>query len=120
MGDIDVMHHQVGEDPAAKIPEPAPIAETVFVERLIGSGPQKSLPIDRLGIDAVIPLWPPIGIAIPGEMHFADFAERSAAENVVGFEKLRHAPLLHPDLNHQIGTFSLRRDHRLPLLDPMG
>ena len=52
--DVDLVDHQVGENAAAEIPEPAPIAKAVFVERLIGARAQKLLPIDRLGIDVVL------------------------------------------------------------------
>ena len=35
VGDVDEVDHQVGEDAAAEIPEPAPVAEAVLVERLL-------------------------------------------------------------------------------------
>ena len=32
VGDVEPVDHQVGEDAVAEIPEPAPIAEAIFVE----------------------------------------------------------------------------------------
>ena len=37
VGDVDLVDHQVGEDAAAEIPEPAPVAEAVLVERLLAA-----------------------------------------------------------------------------------
>ena len=52
VGDVDPVDHQVGEEAAAEIPEPAPVAEAVLVERLVGGVAEEVLPGDLAGIDA--------------------------------------------------------------------
>src|SRR5262249_24857312 len=94
VGDVDVMDHEVGEEAAAKIPEPAPVAEAVFVERLLAGGAQEHRPIERGGIDAEGALGAALGVAIPTEADLANLAERACADELASFDELGHAALL--------------------------
>ena len=70
--------HQVGEDAAAEIPEPAPVAKAILVERLLAGAAEEPLPVDRRGIDVVLVAGPARRVAVPGEVHLVDLAELAA------------------------------------------
>ena len=63
---VDVMHHQVGEDAAAEVPEPAPLAELVFVEGLVLRFAQPGFPVDVAGVQLIRRTHPAVVIAVPG------------------------------------------------------
>ena len=113
MGDIEQMHHQVGQDAAAKIPEPAPIAKAILIERLLRRIAEKSLPIDRLADRCPSLRIMPRLIAVPGQMHLVNLAELAATDDLSRLLKLRHAALLHADL-HDAAVLVLRVDDGRP------
>ena len=51
VGDVDPVDHQIGQDAAAEVPEPAPVSEPIFVKRLVGRIAQEILPGDLLRVD---------------------------------------------------------------------
>ena len=65
---VDEMHHEIGEDAAAEIPEPAPIAKAIFIEPLRGRVAEEGFPIYCFGIDVEFVAADAVGIAVPGEM----------------------------------------------------
>ncbi len=112
IGHVHPMHHEVREDAAAEIPEPAPIAKAIFVERLILSVAEEVFPNERLGIDVQFAELMPQLVAIPSEMDFMDVAQRAVFDDLPGLLQVRHAPLLHADL-HDALVIVLRIDHGL-------
>ncbi len=81
---VDPVDHQVGEDAAAKIPEPAPVAEAVLVERLVRArcpGTASNRPSwDRCSDSAAAAA---VGVAVPGEMHLVNLAELAGLDDLV-------------------------------------
>src|SRR5205085_11475169 len=73
--DVDPVDHQIGEDAAAKVPEPAPLPEAILVERLVFGRAEEPLPIDRFGVDVEVRPGEAGGVAIPGEVNFVNLAE---------------------------------------------
>ena len=101
MGDVDVMDHQVVEHAAAEIPVPAPLPESIRIEWLLARGSQPRLPVHRRRIDVVLGS-PARGVAIPGQVHFANLAQLSRLHDLVSFLELRHTALLHSDLHDPV------------------
>jgi len=114
MHDVDVMHHQVGEDAAAEVPEPAPLAELVFVEGLVLRFAQPGFPVDVAGVQLIRRTHPAVVIAVPGQVHFVDLAKLPGPYDFQPLLEVRHAALLHPDL-HDAVVAGLRRDDRCAL-----
>src|SRR5205085_2066462 len=76
-----------------------PLAEAVWVERLLPRGAEEPLPVDALGVDAVLEALGAGGIAVPGAVDLVDRADRAALEQLVRLDDVRHAPLLRADLH---------------------
>src|SRR5262249_46647108 len=82
-----------------EIKEPAPVAESVFVERLFAGVAHERFPIDALGIDALGPLAHAVAVAVPGEMHLVDLAEPAGFHDLIALLNVRHAALLRAHLD---------------------
>ena len=79
VGDVDPVDHQVGEEAAAEVPEPAPVAEAILVERLVGGVPEEVLPGDLAGIDArASALKRGRAAAVPAQVDLEDLADPAA------------------------------------------
>ena len=100
MGDVDPVDHQVGEQAAAEIPEPAPVAEAVLIERLVGGVPDEVLPGDLSGIDTERPA-PKSGrpTSVPAQVDLEHLTDPSRLDQLARLLNVGHAPLLHADLN---------------------
>src|SRR5205807_28377 len=72
--DVNEMHHQIGQDAPAEVPEPAPVPIAKFVERLVRSIAEERLPVKRLRVDCrpAAPETVNPGVAVPGEVNFVD------------------------------------------------
>ena len=100
VGDVDPVDHQVGEHAAAEVPEPAPVAEAILVERLVGSVAEEVFPGDLPGIDAQRPALKPCRAAsVPAQVDLENLADPAALDQLARLLDVGHAPLLHADLH---------------------
>ena len=100
VGHVDPVDHQVGEQPAAEIPEPAPVPEPVFVERLVGRVTEEVLPGHLTGIDARrLAPKPRRAAAVPAQVDLENLADPPGLDQLARFLDVRHAALLHADLD---------------------
>src|SRR5262245_57907300 len=95
MGHVDPVHHEVGEDAAAEVPEPAPVSKAIFVERLIRRGGAAAAyerrPVDRLWIDTLRTASHATGvIPVPCEMNLVHGADAARLEHFVCLLNVRH------------------------------
>jgi len=112
MGHVDPVDHQVGEQPAAEVPEPAPVSEAILIERLRGSRPKEVLPGHLTGIDPQRRAVKPRGAAaVPAQVDLENVTDPSALDQLARFLDVGHAPLLHADL-YDLPVPILRRDDR--------
>ena len=79
------------------------------IERLLFGVAQKLLPADRIGIDFRGGPLPKDRVAVPCQVHFVNLAEHAGLDNLEPLEELRHAALLHADLNDPL-AFVLSAD----------
>src|SRR5439155_11554680 len=102
--DIDEVNHEIRQDAAPEVPEPAPLSKTVLVERLRRRRPEKLFPVDRTRVYPQGSAGAPKRVAVPGEVHLVDVAELARAHDLARLLELRHAPLLHADLDDPTRT----------------
>jgi hypothetical protein len=109
MNDVHPMDHQVGEDSAAEIPEPAPFDHAVGIERLVGRVAEKPLPINECGVDFDVAgaSWL---VSIPREMDFSNRAKLSRTKDLPSLLQVWHTSLLHADLNDDAALFLRLKD----------
>ena len=86
VGDVDPVHHQIGEKAAAEIPEPAPVAEAILIERLVGRRPRKSFQATWRGST---PCGPRCGAgraaSVPAQVDLEDLADPPALDQSRAF-----------------------------------
>src|SRR5207237_153662 len=97
MSDVDPVDHEVGEDAVAEIPEPAPVAELVVVERLLWGVAEEALPVEAFDIDVLRSAADAVAVAVPGEVNLVDRAEPAGGDQFLGADDVRHATLLGAD-----------------------
>ena len=99
MGDVDPVDHQVGEEAAAEVPEPAPVTKAVLVEGLRAR--RRGTPSSRpLRIDAQRrSCGTRSAVAVPGQVDLDDLAEPAGLDQLAGLLNVRHAALLRADLD---------------------
>jgi len=85
--------------PPPKVPEPAPVAEAILVERLARRAAEEGRPVHGARIDAERIAADAVAVAVPGEPHLRHPPEPAGADQFARLNDLRHAALLRPDLH---------------------
>jgi hypothetical protein len=115
---VHPVQEQIGERAAAEIPEPAPVAVTLGVERLIGRGAQEHLPIELGGVDRRARVASQQVILIPIGADESHLAQTAVGHNFARLLEVRPAALLHAGLDHAL-RFGDGLEQRRALFDAM-
>src|SRR5262249_56801297 len=104
-----------GEHPPAKSPNPSPVPDPDFIEGLIGGAAEEILPGDLAGVAAHRRPPEPRGAAsVPAQVDLEDLADPTRLDQLAGLLDVRHAPLLHADLDDSAVTILSIGDRRAP------
>ncbi len=116
VGDVGLVHQQIGRDAARVVPVQAPLIEPVGIPRLFGCAFEESLPVGigfaRVGGNLVAPRRIVVQrIAIPERANIVHLADHSLCDHFLGLDVQRIAAILGAHLHHLAGL--LRGLHHL-------
>src|SRR3954451_11466658 len=91
---VNPVREQIGHCATAKVPEPAPVMEFLFVKSLVGSGPEPLLPVQRLYFKRFLRPIPSV-VLPPVSPHLHNAAQASSLNQINCVTEMCPAALLH-------------------------